>query len=100
MPLLLVGVVIGLVVVLGITLAGAPVLVAEIFLDAFLIGALYRKLRIAAKENWLATAVRKTWKSAAITAILLGLGGAAMQHLWPGAQSIGQVIHQCWKQWR
>ena len=93
-PLLLVGVVAGLVVVLGITLAGAPVLVAEIFLDAFLIGALYRKLRTAAKENWLATAVRKTWRSALITAVLLAIGGAALAYAAPGAHSIGQAIHQ------
>lgn len=93
-PLLLVGVGLGLVVVLGITLAGAPVLVAEIFLDAFLVGALYRKLRVAAKENWLSTAVRKTWKSALITTLLLGLGGAGLQYLAPGAHSIGQAIRQ------
>ena len=94
------GVVVGLVAVLAITLAGAPVLVAEVFLDAFLIGALYRKLRIAARENWLSTAVRKTWKSAAITAVLIGLGGATLQYIAPGARSIGQAIHQCWQRWR
>lgn len=99
-PLLLVGVVLGLVAVLGITLAGAPVLLAEIFLDAFLIGALYRRLRVPAKENWLATAVRKTWKSALITTVLLGLGGGVLQYLAPGAHSIGQAIRQLWHQWR
>ncbi len=93
-PLLLVGVVLGLVAVLAITLAGAPVLLAEIFLDAFLIGALARKLRAGPRENWLSTAVRKTWKSAAITAVLLGVGGWALQSIAPGAQSIGQAIHQ------
>jgi hypothetical protein len=96
-PLLLVGVVLGLVAVLGITLAGAPVLLAEIFLDAFLIGALYRRLRVPAKEHWLATAVRKTWKSALITMVLLGIGGGALQYLVPGAHSIGQAIHQILK---
>ncbi len=99
-PLLLVGVVLGLVAVLGIALAGAPVLLAEIFLDAFLIGALYRRLRIPAKENWLGTALRKTWKSALLTAILLGLGGAGLQYLAPGAHSIGQAIRQLWHQAR
>ena len=99
-PLLLVGVVVGLIAVLAITLAGAPVLLAEIFLDAFLIGALYRRLRIPAKENWLATAVRKTWKSALITTALLGFGGAALQYLAPGARSIGQAVHQLWHQVR
>ena len=99
-PLLLVGVVVGLIAVLAITLAGAPVLLAEIFLDAFLIGALYRRLRIPAKENWLATAVRKTWKSALITTVLLALGGAALQYLAPGARSIGQALHQLWHQVR
>jgi hypothetical protein len=96
-PLLLVGVVLGLVAVLAITLAGAPVLLAEIFLDAFLIGALARKLRAGVRENWLSTAVRKTWKSAAITAVLLGIGGWALQSIAPGAQSIGQAIHQIFK---
>jgi hypothetical protein len=99
-PLLLVGVVLGLVAVLAITLAGAPVLLAEIFLDAFLIGALYRRLRVPAKENWLATAVRKTWKSALITAVLLGLGGGALQYLAPGAHSIGQAVRLLWSRSR
>ena len=94
---LLVAVVVGLVAVLAITLAGAPVLIAEVFLDAFLIGALYRKLHVAAQENWLSTAVRKTWKSAAITAVLLCMGGAALEYLVPGAHSIGQAIHRFWK---
>ena len=75
-------------------------MLAEIFLDAFLIGALYRRLRIPAKENWLATAVRKTWKSALITTVLLALGGAALQYLAPGARSIGQALHQLWHQVR
>ena len=60
------GVVVRLVAVLAITLAGTPGFVAEVFLDAFLMGALYRKLRIAERENWFSSAIRETWKSAAI----------------------------------
>jgi hypothetical protein len=58
---LLVGVVAGLFLLLFAAFAGAPVLLAEVFIDARLTGVLYRRLKIAAQEHWLGTAIRRTW---------------------------------------
>jgi hypothetical protein len=52
-PVILIGVVIALIVTVCVTIAGAPLLIAEVFLDAFIVTVLYRRLRIAEKEHWL-----------------------------------------------
>lgn len=76
------------------TLAAAPALIAEVFLDAFLISALFRRLRVAQKEHWLGAALRKTLASALVVALLLGLGGWILEVMAPGAHSIGKAIEQ------
>jgi hypothetical protein len=55
---------------------------------------LYRRLRIAAEEHWLGTAIRKTWISALIIAVLLAIAGMCLESLAPGARSIGPAIHR------
>jgi hypothetical protein len=92
LPLILLGVVIGLVVAIIATLLGAPALLAEVFIDAFLLSVLYRRLRIAAKEHWLGTAVRRTWRMALLVALLLAMGGGCLELMSPGAASIGPAI--------
>jgi hypothetical protein len=75
-------------------LIGAPALIAEVFLDAFLVTVLYRRLRIAEKEHWLGTAIRKTWALALMTAALLAVTGWVLDELAPGSRSIGRAIEQ------
>ena len=75
-------------------MAAAPALIAEVFLDAFLVTVLYRRLRIAQNEHWLGTAVRKTWSLAIITAVVLAFVGFILEELAPGARSIGRAIEQ------
>jgi hypothetical protein len=94
-------------IVLGLLLVGlvmivaaAQALLAEIFLDAFIVSVLYRRLRIAQKEDWLGTALRKTVVPALITAILLGLGGRVLEESAPGAHSIGKAIKQIRSDWK
>lgn len=94
LPAILLGVVLVLVITLCVTIAGAPVLIAEVFLDAFLVTVLYRRLRIAQKEHWLGTAIRKTWAPALITALALSLGGWVLEQLAPGTRSIGKAVEQ------
>lgn len=94
LPLILGGVVLTLVVVLITTIAAAPALIAEVFLDAFLVAVLYRRLRIAQREHWLGTALRKTWLAALVTAAALAIGGWALEEMAPGARSIGKAIQQ------
>lgn len=93
-PALLLAAVIGLLVLLIAALAGAPVLLAEVLVDAFLAGVLYRRLKIAAQEHWLGTAIRKTWTFVLATAALLSLAGACLAFLAPGATSIGSALKQ------
>lgn len=94
LPGILFLVVVALAAVLVFTLAAAPLLIAEVFLDAFLVTVLYRRLRIAQTEHWLGTALRKTGGAALITALALALGGWVLEELAPGARSIGKAIEQ------
>ena len=94
LPVILVAVVLALAAVLIATVAGAPLLIAEVFLDAFLISVLYRRLRIAAREHWLGTAIRKTWGAVLVTVVAFALGGWALEQMAPGARSIGRAIEQ------
>ena len=89
----LLGVIIGVLTVCFLAIAQAPALVAEVFLDAFLVSVLYRRLRVAADEHWLGTAIRKTWVSALTVAVLLGVAGKCLEALAPGARSIGPALH-------
>ena len=91
---MLLAAVLGVLVVLFLAIAQAPLMLAEVFLDAFLVTVLYRRLRIAAKEHWLGTAIRKTWTSAIAVAVLLAITGKCLEYLAPGSRSIGPAIHR------
>lgn len=93
-PLLLAGALVILFAAVLATIIGAPALIAEVFLDAFLVTVLYRRLRIAEKEHWLGTAIRKTWGVALVTAGALALIGWILEQLAPGAHSIGRAIER------
>jgi len=75
-------------------LLSAPVLIAEVFLDAVLVTALYKRVKGLDRQWWVAGVVRRTWAPALITAVLLALVGFVMQALVPEAHSIGGVIRQ------
>jgi VanZ family protein len=94
LPALLALLVVGLVVVLVMALAAMPALLAEVFLDVFIVSVFYRRLRTAAREHWLGTAVRKTWWLALIAAALLSLAGWGLETLSPGSNSIGPAIQR------
>jgi hypothetical protein len=94
LPVLLVGAVFVLAVAAVIAVAAAPALIAEVFLDAFLVSVLYRRLRIAEEEHWLGTAIRKTWVLALVTAIVLASVGFILGEMAPGARSLLQAVEQ------
>lgn len=91
-PVLLLGVLLALVGLLIFVILSASGLIAEVFLDAFIVTVLYRRLRVAAQEHWLGTAVRKTWLPALLTAALLSLGGWCLGTMAPAAHSIGPAL--------
>lgn len=67
-------------------------LMAEVCLDAFVVGMLYRHLKIAAMEHWLGIAVKRTWISALLTAGGLGLAGYFLGLLAPDTHSLGPAL--------
>ncbi len=86
------GAAIVLLISLIVTIASAPLLLAEVFLDAFLVAALYQRLRIAAREHWLGTAVRKTWRTVLLWALLLCGIGWILETVGPGHHTLGSAI--------
>jgi hypothetical protein len=72
----------------------APLLLAEVALDAALVAGVYRKLRRQDTKHWLQSAVQRTWLPALATSLLLMGVGFAAQWAVPTAQSIGDVVHE------
>jgi len=97
LPLLLFGAVIVLAVALSTAIVAAPLLIAEVFIDAFIVTVLYRRLRTAQKENWLGTALRRTWVPALLVALALSAGGWALEQMAPGSRSAGKALKELFK---
>jgi hypothetical protein len=70
----------------------APLLLAEVALDAALVSAAYRRLRKEDVGHWTGAVFRRTWIPAAILVIFMFVTGFAVQKLAPEARSIGGVI--------
>lgn len=91
-------VVLAAVILLGGVLAmfyvvyAAPVLLAEVALDAALVTGIYRKLRKKDAGHWLESAVRHTWLPATIAAVCMAVVGVVLQWAEPTARSIGDVF--------
>ena len=72
-------------------IASAPALIADVFLDAVLMTILYKRLKAAAQQHWLGTAIKRTWRPMLITAVALSIAGGVIQWHWPKARSIGDM---------
>jgi hypothetical protein len=83
----------GLIAILYVVYA-APVLLAEVALDAALVAGLYRKLRQEDARHWLTSAIRHTWAPALVAGLFLIVAGVAIQWALPDARSIGDVWRQ------
>lgn len=70
----------------------APVLLAEVALDAALVTGIYRKLRKKDAGHWLGSAVRHTWLPATIAAVCIAFAGLVLQWAMPTARSIGDLV--------
>jgi hypothetical protein len=90
----LIAALVGVVVTLVLGIFAAPALLAEVFLDAFLITVIFKRLRAKADAHWLGTAIRRTWLSALGIAVFLSIAGACLAHLAPGARSLGQAVRE------
>ena len=91
-PLLAIAFAVGLAVASFYVVYIAPLLFAEVIVDAALSYALFRYLLGHDPEHWLASTFRRTAMPFALTALFLTVIGAAMSTYAPGAKSIGQVV--------
>lgn len=69
----------------------APILLAEILVDGFLVTGLYKSLKGVEPTHWLQTAVKRTIIPAILAALFLTVAGFAMQRAVPKAHSIGEI---------
>jgi hypothetical protein len=68
----------------------APGLFAEVLVDGLIMAGLYRRLkRHDEPEYWLYGAVRRTWVSAVIAALLFSIAGGLIHQAVPEARSLG-----------
>jgi hypothetical protein len=70
----------------------APLLLAEVALDAALVSAAYRRLRKEDVGHWTGAVFRRTWIPATILVLFMSVTGFAAQRIAPDAHSIGGVI--------
>jgi uncharacterized membrane protein YgcG len=80
------------VIAVGYVIYMAPVLLAEVALDAAIISLLYRRLRRDEQGYWLTTVLRRTWLPALVLVVFTFLTGFALQIAAPEARSIGGVV--------
>lgn len=71
----------------------APALFAELLIDGALSASLYRRLRGIERQHWLTTAMRRTWWSFAVAAVVAGGVGMALQSAYPAAHTLGEVVY-------
>ncbi|MCE3263958.1 MAG: hypothetical protein K0R43_3037 [Pseudoduganella sp.] len=70
----------------------APVLFAEILVDALLAAGLYRRLRVLNPRHWMHAALKRTLVPFILTMLLTGAAGWGMQVYAPDAKSLGEVL--------
>lgn len=70
----------------------APILFAELIIDAAVVGGLYRPIKNIERRHWLLTALKKTGIPALIILILMFIAGVVMQSAVPEAITIGQFF--------
>lgn len=70
----------------------APVLFAEILVDALLAAGLYRRLRVLDPRHWMYAALKRTLIPFFLTTLVVGGAGWAMQACAPDARSLGEVL--------
>ena len=70
----------------------APILFAEILVDALLAAGLYRRLRGLERQHWMVAALKRTVIPFVLTTVLVAGAGWGMQAHAPEARSIGEVL--------
>jgi hypothetical protein len=84
--------VLGAVIAIAWVIYSAPVLLAEVAVDAAIVSGVYRKLKKREPAHWAMTVVRHTALPAVAIIIFATLAGYALQKIAPDARSIGGVM--------
>lgn len=79
-------------VAVGYVVYAAPILRAEVAVDAAVMGALYRRLRKEDAHHWSRGIVRGTWVAALVVVLSAAGVGYLAQRAVPDARSIGGVV--------
>lgn len=79
---------------LGYVVYAAPVLLAEVALDAALVTTVARRLRKQDAGHWSAAALRHTRVPALVLIVFMIVMGFSLQRAVPEARSIGDVIRE------
>lgn len=90
--IVIIAAVIGGLLAIGYVVYLAPVLLAEVLVDAVIIAAISRRVAAADRRDWTATVLRRTWFPALTLIAILVAGGWALQKLAPEARSIGPAL--------
>jgi hypothetical protein len=87
-------IIIGLIVVAAIVviLFAAPMLLAEVLLDALVVAGLWHRISNRGAVESIGGALRTTWIPAVIVIIGLGILGFLLEKIEPSAKSIGDLI--------
>lgn len=70
----------------------APILFAEILVDALLAAGLYRRLRVLDQQHWMVAALKRTLIPFILTTLVVVAAGWVMQAQAPQAKSLGEVL--------
>jgi hypothetical protein len=76
----------------GYALWAAPALLAEVLVDALIVGTVSKQMGLLERRDWTATAIRRTWFPATVMILMLVVGGWALQQAVPDARSIGPAV--------
>lgn len=77
---------------IGYVIYSAPILLAEVAVDAAIVSGVYRQLKRRQPSHWAMTVVRHTALPALVLMLFAALGGYAAHWIAPDARSIGGVI--------
>ncbi|SFD02931.1 hypothetical protein [Massilia yuzhufengensis] len=91
-PLALVLIALGIVLSSLFVVWSAPILFAEILVDALLAAGLYRRLRVLDPRHWMVAALKRTLIPFILTTLVVAGAGWGMQAYAPEARSLGQVF--------
>jgi hypothetical protein len=83
----------GALVAVAWVINAAPLLLAEVAIDAALVSALYRRVRQEDLAHWTSALFRLTWAPTLALVVCMSVTGFALQVIVPSAHSIGGVIH-------